>query len=236
MTDKGEVELAEKVGLKGEDIIGKGKNGLVKYTGQRLRELSNIGMKRVDADDVRPPQILLTQKLSDFDNLVTVEGKKPKVGQYFHTGKLQILDKFECYFVYAAKSKYTDTRKPEKGELEQYKAVGVMDDGSIFGMTFRSSFLYCLSSLFSMTSAQMRPMFSIRVKMEQKLIEGDKGSWFVPVCRIVSMENNAKKLQELEVIAMKFDARDNVVFKEDIDNGEKVDLNEVIESLRQEVL
>lgn len=188
---------------------------IVTYNDEKLKAMAQVGMKNVDPKDIRPPQILLTQKSSNFDQMVDTMGNNPKPGQFFDTGKLKILPEFECYFVFAAKSKYTDRNKPDRGELDQYKAVGVLDDGSIFGMTFRSSGLYTLSPLFSLTASQMRPMFSIRVKMETKKLENELGQWYVPVCRIVSMESDGKKLAQLEEIALQFDKNSDVVFKED---------------------
>lgn len=197
---------------------------IAKYDDTYLRNLAGMGMRNVPKDDIRPPQILLAQKMSDFDNMVTLSGEKPNVGQYFNTGTLKILDDFECYFVYAAKSKYIDKNKIEEDKKDQYKAVGVMDDGSVFGMTFRSSGLYALSTLFSMTASQMRPLFSIRVKMEQKELSNDKGKWFIPVCRVVGMENDVAKLTELEQVAQRFDSKSDIIFKEDQENVDPDDI------------
>jgi len=181
---------------------------ITKYDEARLAQNRALGMRGVDPIDIRPPSILLAQKLSDFSLMVDKNGKTAKIGEYFHTGKLAIFKTFECYFLYAAKSKYIDRRRPEEGEKDQYKTLGVLaSDFSLFAMTFRSSALFCLSSLFGIAAANKRPMFSFLVRMETKEISGEKGTWLVPVCRIVKPEDDAEKLLLLEDQARAFEKR-----------------------------
>jgi len=189
-------------------MTNKKDKALVSYDEKRLKENAQLGISNVDPADIRPPSILLAQKLSDFSLMVDKNGVVAKVGQYFHTGRLEIFDSFECYYLFAAKSKYTDRRHPEKGELDQYRALGALaPDCSLFAMIFRVSSLYTLSSLFGLAAAQNRPMFSIKVKMETKQLSGEKGDWFVPVCRIVGFEKDPGKLAILEDMARQFDSR-----------------------------
>lgn len=186
----------------------KSEKAVVRYDKNRLKANAGIGMRGVDPADIRPPQILLLQGLSDFSQFVDGAGKQAKVGQFFHTGKMEIYDSFECYFLFAAKSRYTDKRKPEKGERDQYKAIGVLaNDFSLFGQTFRSSMLFTLGGLFTATKHQERPMYSFLVKMETKKLTNDDGSWFVTVCRILKEETDASRLMLLEDQAKALDLR-----------------------------
>lgn len=176
------------------------------YSSQKLAEMKNIGMSKVDPLDILPPAILQRQALSDVSRMTTTDGKQPEIGQFYHTGKMEIYDTFECYIVYAAKSQYTDRRKPEEGKKDQYKIIGVLKtDGSLFGMTFKVSTLYTLSPLFTATEAQKRPMFSFVCKFEQKKLSNDKGDWNIPVLRITGNESNPTALQMVEDIARHFD-------------------------------
>jgi hypothetical protein len=186
---------------------GNAENQVVKYDEARLKENYNIGMKKVDPADIRPPTILLIQKSSDLTLFQDTGGKTPTIGQFFHNGRMAIYDNFDCYFIFAAKSKYVDKRKQEDGEKDQYRAIGAMaDDLSLFSMVFRSSSLYTLSPLFTSVTGLKRPLFSIKCHVETKELTGDKGTWTVPVCRITGPESDGVKLEELEMMARKFDA------------------------------
>jgi len=184
----------------------KEKKELVLYNKEYLQSQQGVGMSRVDPKDIRPPEIRLIQKSSDFASFVDSNGKVPITGQFFHNGRLEIFDTFECYLIFAAKSVYIDKRKPEEGEKEQYRAIGVLaDDMSLFGMVFRSSSLYTLSPLFTATVAGKRPMYSIKVKFETKELQGEKGTWRIPVLRIIGFEEEPSKLKELEEMALRYD-------------------------------
>jgi hypothetical protein len=186
----------------------KAKKELVVYDEARLEANAKLGMSKVDPADIRPPQILLVQKSSDIGALADKQGHTPNVGQFFHTGRNEIMDTFGCYFLYAEKSRYHDRRKPEEPEKDQYKALGVMaDDFSLFGMTFRSSALYTLSRLFSSAVSQKKPMYCFLCIMEAKMLTGEKGDWFIPVLRISGVEANAERLIFLEDLARSIDTR-----------------------------
>lgn len=191
------------------------KQSVAIVTPETLKADVNIGMGKVDPMDIRPPQILLIQKSSNIDQFSNQAGEHPSVGQFFHNGKLEIHDFFECYFIFAAKTNYVDKKYPDKGERPQYKAVGVwVDDMSIFGMTFRSSALFALSPLFTAVVANKRPMYSIRVAMETKELTNTKGTWTIPTLKIVAMENDPDKLSQLQKLALQFDKRADEAIKD----------------------
>jgi len=184
------------------------KKELVLYNKEYLQGQQGVGMSRVDPKDIRPPEVRLIQKSSDFNSFADSHGKVPITGQFFHNGRLEIFDSFECYLIFAAKSTYIDKRKPEEGEKEQYRVIGAMaDDSTLFGMVFRSSSLYTLSPLFTATVAGKRPMYSIKVKFETKELQGEKGTWRIPVLRIIGFEEDSKKLRELEEMALRYDSQ-----------------------------
>ena len=184
---------------------------VVKYDKSRLEANVRLGMRGVDSMDILPPQILLTQKLSDFSQFVDKDGVQAKVGQYFHTGKSEIYDSFECHFLFAAKGTYISKQKPEEGKKFQYKVLGVLaDDLSLFAQVFRSSALFALSKLFTAVISQKRPMFSFLCRMETKELSGDKGDWFVPVLRLKGEVEDPAKLVFLEEQAKAVDLRSEV--------------------------
>ena len=184
------------------------KRAIVKYGPDRLAKNARVGMSGVDPLDIRPPTILLAQALSDFTVLVDTKGKTTKVGEYFHTGKLKILKTFDAYILFAAKGTYIDKRAKPPVEKQIYRVLGVMaDDFSLFAMSFKSSYLYTLSSLFSVANAQKRPMYSFRITFEVKELSNDDGKWFVPVCRIKGTEKDPEKLILLEDLARDFDKK-----------------------------
>lgn len=157
---------------------------------ENLAAMAELGMKKVDPKDIRPPQILLVQKSSDASLMQTKDGKAPQPGQFYHSGKREIMDSFDCHILFAAKSKYVNKNK--NNELwDQYVALGVMKDKTMFGMNFRSTYLYALSSLFTAAKGQRAPMFAFDLHVETKKIEGEKGTWFVPVVRVGSMTEDA---------------------------------------------
>lgn len=173
-----------------------------------LKEISHMGMSKVDPEDIRPSQILLAQKSSDFSMMVNKKGVVARPGEFFHTGKREIYKSFPCYFLFAAKGTYVDTRtEGQEGVLKpQYATIGALNaDLSLFGMIFRSSALWALSSLFSAVSSQHAPMFAFICTLESKLIEGKKGSWFVPVCRVGEIEGNQERFDELYKMADGFE-------------------------------
>ncbi len=87
----------------------------------------------------------------------------------------------------------------------------------LFGMLFRSSSLYTLSSLFTAVSTNKRPMFSFKVTFETKELSNDEGlKWYVPVCRVASKEDDGNALMMLEDLAKGFETRaDDIVNQED---------------------
>ena len=191
------------------------KKEVVLFGKDQLEKEARIGMSKVDPMDIRPPQVRLIQKSSKADEFADTEGNHPKVGQYFHNGRMKIFDTFECYILMAAKGSYIDRRKEAEGEKPQYKAVGVMaDDYSIFGMTFRSSALYCLAPLYTAACSQRRPMYSFKVKFEVKELENEKGAWSIPVLRIESEESDEGKLAMLSELAKGFDVKAEEIAKE----------------------
>lgn len=171
----------------------------------KLKEIENMGMSKVDPADIRPPQIILVQKSSDFELLQDKNGKKPEVGDYFHTGKREIYKDFQCHFLFASKSTYIDRRKEDQPEKDQYTALGAMKDLSLFAMWFRGTAVYALSSLFTASQANHAPMFAFEVTMETKKLEGDKGSWYVPVCRVGQIVQDMVMFDELYTLAKRFD-------------------------------
>ena len=198
--------------------MSKKDTSMVKYKEEYLASQAKLGMSKVDPKDIRPPQIRLIQKSSTLGDFMDAEGNPAKVGQFFHTGRLQILKTFEAYLLFAAKGKYTNRLKPELGILLQYTAIGAMaDDLSMFGMTFRSSALFTLSPLFTSVISQKRPMYSIKVRFETKELTGEKGSWFIPVLRVLEAETDEVTLDILEKQALMFEqkASDMVVPEEE---------------------
>lgn len=185
-----------------------------------LSNLSAIGMSKVAREDIRPPQILLVQQSSDFTNLVDVKGISPKPGDFFHTGKREVLSTFKCYFIFAAKGKYIDKKEDEQGniietEKDKYTALGILDDKTLFGMIFKSSALYTLSPLFSVVASQQIPMFSITCTIESKQIEaniqGKKRMWFIPVCRVGQVVDDSYLFDFLLSMARKYDQQADMV-------------------------
>jgi len=186
--------------------VKKPEAALVKYDAERLRRNQGVGMKGVDPKDIRPPTILLMNPLSKVESFVDKDGNNPKAGEFFHNGTLRILPEFECYFIWAGKGEFRDKRFPEKGVQQMYRAIGMMvDDFSIFGMSFKVSSLYTLSPLFTAVSANKRGMYSIKCKIQSKFISGKKGDWFIPTLSVVGFEEDPARLVILERMALNYD-------------------------------
>jgi hypothetical protein len=209
------------------------KQAMIVFGVKELEKDARIGMSSVDPMDIRPPNILLVQAKSDESQFVDENGTRIKEGNFFHTGKLKGYANFECYLLYAEKSQYIDRRKPEKGKQDQYKVIGAMaDDLSLFGMTFKSSSIYALSGLFTAVTSRNRPMYSIKVKIEQKKLQNDKGEWFIPVLRIQAEELDYSKLEILSKMAKKLDSRGQEMPMQDED--EEAEIAETVnESLKE---
>ena len=183
------------------------KTEIVTYDKKFLQDVSGLGMRGVDPTDIRPPQILLIQASSNVDDFKTLDGKNPKIGQFFHTGRNEIMDTFECFFLLAAKGEYTDRNKNPPEVREQYRSIGCMaDDLKPFMINFRSSAMYALSPLFTAVPSIGTPMFSIKVKMETKELQNSNGKkWRVPVVRVQGVEKDQKVLNDLYNLALGYD-------------------------------
>lgn len=182
------------------------KNALAKFDPEHLKINQSIGMKGVDPKDIRPPTVILMNALSKVESFTDEDGNHPKAGEFFHNGTLRILNDFECYIIWAGKGTFVDKRKPENGEQEVYRAIGIMaDDFSIFGMRFKVSSLYTLSPLFTAVTANKRGMYSIKCKIGSKFISGKKGDWFIPTLSVTGFENDPAKLEILEKNALNYD-------------------------------
>ena len=177
------------------------------YNKKFLQDVSALGMRGVDPLDIRPPQILLIQASSAAEDFKTPSGQNPKVGQFFHTGRNEIMDTFECFFLLASKGEYTDRNKNPPEQREQYRTIGCMtDDFKPFMMNFRSSAMYALSPLFTAAASNGRPMFSIRAKIETKELQNSQGKkWRIPVVRVVENEKDQTILNTLYNLALGYD-------------------------------
>jgi hypothetical protein len=176
----------------------------------------NIGMRGVDKKDVRPPQVLLVQKSSDQDTFTCSDGTKPKVGQFFHTGKFEAMETIDCYIINAYKNQYTDKNKEGNPVRDQYVATCMLkSDLSLFMIRFRSSALYALSSLFTAVISQKLPMYNFNVTIETKELSGDKGKWSVPVVRVKQPETDKTILEEVGLMAVQFDQNSSVIMEEE---------------------
>lgn len=180
----------------------------------KLASMSGIGMENVDPIDIKPPQILLVQKSSNIGEMIDRNtGKTPLFGQFFHTGKQEILDFFDCYFIYAAKQEWIDRRKG--GEpVPQYAAVGMMIEPdkslSLIGMKFRKTSYYALSSLFTQATSQKLPMFMFKCHVTSKLINGQKGDYHVVSVKTDGIEEDEITFRELYDMAAKFSEKSKV--------------------------
>lgn len=200
-------------------------NKIIKYNDEYFKKIYTTGLK-IEKSDIKPPTIILIQKSSDTSKMTTAEGNVPKPGEYFHTGRLEVMKEFNCYFIFVAKSFYSDKRKPEEEPKPQFKAIGVMaDDFSVFGMTFKGTYLYTLSSLFTAVTSQEKPMFLFKCRMETKQISGAKGDWYVPVLRMEGIEEDENKIKILEEIAKTYDKARPIV--EENENEEKISPEEI---------
>lgn len=142
--------------------------------------------------------------MSDENAFIDSQGKRAELGQYFHTGKMEIMDAFDCNFVYVAKGKFINKRKNNE-EWDKFTTIGVMkNDANLFGMVFKSTALYAMSSLFTAVQAQKKPMFSFNIKMEVKKLEGDQGTWYIPVVRVGAIETDTDRLIALYKLARKY--------------------------------
>lgn len=175
----------------------------------------DIGMKNVDPADIKPPQILLMQKSSKLGEFVTKNGESPKVGQFFHTTKLEILENFEAHILIAIKGRYVNRRAKPPEEGDQYQVVGAMaNDMSLFGMNFRGTAYNALGGLFSTAHQNKRPMYSIKIRIESRFIQGQVNDWFIPVVRIVELVEDKKVIDELTMMAIGMESRTDDIVNE----------------------
>jgi hypothetical protein len=124
------------------------------------------------------------------------------------------MDSFNCNFVFAAKGQYVSRYQENNVTLDKYTALGVMEDRSLFGMTFRSSSLYALSPLFQAASPDYPkeyPLFLFNCQVETKLIEGKKGSWYIPVIRVGKWVDDSERFDYLYQLAKKFEQQAEAV-------------------------
>ena len=201
---------------------------------------SRIGMDGVDKKDIRPPQILLVQKTSDATKMKNAEGLKPDPGQFFHSGRGQIMDEFECYIVYAAKSKYFDKRAFNKAKSDfelgngqapeemkfwkdKYTVLGVLaDDFSLFGMDFRSGAMYTLFPFFGRAISNKRPYWSLKIKITSEHFKGKFGEWETPIVTVIAAIQDMETYHQVKSFASQFEKM-SVKDLEDKDEEDEID-------------
>lgn len=194
----------------------------------KLADDVNVGMSKVDPLDIRPPMVLLIQKSSSLEDFTDEQGNTPKLGQFFHNGKMKIIDSFDCYILFAAKSTWNNRRKPELGPLPQYKAIGACAiDFTMFAMNFRSSALYTLSGLFTAAKSMNRPMYSLKCTIEAKSLENKDGKWWIPAVRKIEAENDPEKLKKLYDMAHALDVKADKIAEEQEEEITEKDLESV---------
>lgn len=199
---------------------------ITKYNNEYFQKIYMLGLK-VDKEDIRPPQIILIQSNS---KVVDNEGKKIEAGKFYHTGKMKVMDSFKCYFIYVKKDTFVDKRGD--GEVKpRMVAIGVDEDFSLFGMIFKNTYLYTLSSLFTAVASNKKPMFVFKCRMETKELSGAKGDWYVPVLRIEGEETDEEKLRALEELARGYDQMNKVDIKDD--EEEIIKEEEVFEEIKE---
>jgi hypothetical protein len=203
---------------------------ITKYNKEYLKQIYMIGLK-VSKNDIKPPQIILIQSNS---KVVDSEGKKIEAGKFYHTGKFKVMDSFDCYFIYVKRDTFVDKRGD--GQLKpRFVAIGVDEDFSLFGMIFKNTYLYTLSSLFTAVASNQKPMFVFKCKMETKELSGAKGDWFVPVLRIQGEETDESKLKILEELARRYDQME-VNIKDDEEEVKEEEILDEIKNSEVEVI
>lgn len=143
----------------------------------KFKEDSSLGLEDVRKDDLPIPTLRLVQKSSDEATLV--DGSKADTGDFYFGSLSKSWKSPEVIFLKAKKiqlhSKYKNV------DEDRWAMLGVMPD-----LDYAPFMLFTpvtsnksAASFIASVIASKRPIFSFKVKLESREIDGDKGKYYI---------------------------------------------------------
>jgi hypothetical protein len=178
---------------------------------ESLKSLSNIGMKGIDAEDIRPPMMFLVQGIKDKSELVDKDGHQCPDGKFFLKGVNEIVDTVQGNFVWVKKDHYKKEGNVWDG-TRMYRVIFVRtSDMMPFAMNFNKSSLSALSDLFTAKTSQGYPLFVFKTEIKAVLTTNKQGiQYWKTVVNVRGLEDDSEKLAKLQELAQQFDMRSDI--------------------------
>lgn len=170
---------------------------------------SNIGMKNITAEDVRPPMMFLVQNIKDKSELCDNSGKECPDGRYFLKGVNEILESVSASIIWVKKDHYQKEGSIWDG-VRMYKAIAVrLSDMMPFAINFQKSSVNALTDLFTAKTSQGYPLFAFKVEIKVTMATNKAGiQFFKSVVNVRGLIDDPAKLAKLQSLAVQFDMRD----------------------------
>lgn len=131
----------------------------------------------IEAGDIRIPYVYLIR--SGAKNAILANGKRPTVGQLFHSTKKEAYDELDVLIAHASKGTSRETKQDGSEEMVPcYRAIviPVDDPTSVFMISFKGSNLYVSwKDFISELSAKGLTNLDVVVKLRSKEIETKYG-------------------------------------------------------------
>lgn len=199
---------------------------------------SNMGLKNISADDIKPPLLFMVQGIKDKSELVDATGRECPEGHFFLKGVNEIYKEIEVYVVWIKRDHFVlkpddDRTNPAWDGTPLYRTIMVKaDDLSPLAFTFQKSSLNGLQNLLTAKISKNLPIFVFKCVLKTILTtsKDGKNDYYKSVVGVKSIETDKEVLDKVFSLAQGFDLKEQVITQED-GTDEEVEAAEVEETV-----
>lgn len=184
-------------------------------------QYSNVGLKGLTSEDIRPPVAFLVQSIKNKSELVDAEGKECPDGSFFLKGTNEIFKTMPVYVIWIKKDHYQVKENSKTDDRWQgsrmYRTIMVRaSDLTPFAINFAKSSLGGLNDLLTAAKSKNLPIFIFKCELRAVLAQNKEGiSYFKSVVAITGQETDKERLDFIFDLAKGFDSLEQVTTQED---------------------
>lgn len=182
-----------------------------------LTKNKNIGLKNIDAEDIKPPMAFLVQGNIDKTELVDSDGKECPDGSFYLKGTNEVFKTIDSYLIWLKKEHFKAGDEASESDSKwdgsrMYRAILVRkSDMMPFAITFKKSSLNAASDLLTSVKSKNLPVYLFNVVLKAVETTNKSGqTYFKSVLGVGEIEKDIETLGKLFKLASGFDFNDEV--------------------------
>lgn len=191
--------------LANESIEGgeKGKE-IVKLDEAYFRDNLNVGMEQVSQEDVPMPTLALVQSNSKMKD---EEGRPLIPGKFYYKGTGKVYDSVDCAFLVFTKKDAPSYANKDVLERVHIFMGAMLPEMEPFLYYFRGWGLSGTTGsrfVIGRQKSMKVPMYALKLKLTSEAKSNDKGDFYIPVIKVMGVNENAEQVLVLEDLAKRF--------------------------------